>query len=232
MIEVHIKEKFYKNVKILENIDLSIKESEFLSIIGPSGCGKSTLLNLISSLDNEFNGEVKIASSNVGFMFQDSRLLPWLSIKENLLIVSKNKNLDEIKELLQLVGLKDILDEYPKNLSGGMARRVALVRAFINHPKVVFLDEPFISLDYPTANALKKDFLNLCKKFNSTVVLVTHDLSEAIYLSNRILFLSKNPTTTIFEYKNPNNQEFNIKKIDELKNEILENYPKILEGVL
>jgi len=140
--------------------------------------------------------------------------------------------LDEIKELLKLVGLENILEEYPKNLSGGMARRVALVRAFVNHPKVVFLDEPFISLDYPTANNLKKDFLNLCKKFNSTVVLVTHDLSEAIYLSNRILFLSKNPAKVIFEYKNSNNQEFNLKKIDELKNEILENYPKILEGVL
>lgn len=232
MIEVHIKEKYFKDVKILENIDLSIKETEFVSIIGPSGCGKTTLLNLISSLDDDFNAKVNISSSNIGFMFQDSRLIPWLSVKENLLIVSKNKNLDEIIELLELVGLKNILEEYPKNLSGGMARRVALVRAFINHPKVVFLDEPFISLDYPTANALKKDFLNLCKKFNSTVILVTHDLSEAVYLSNRILFLSKNPATVIFEYKNPNNQEFNIKKIDELKNEILENYPKILEGVL
>ena len=190
MIEVHIKEKYFKDVKILENIDLSIKETEFVSIIGPSGCGKTTLLNLISSLDDDFNAKVNISSSNIGFMFQDSRLIPWLSVKENLLIVSKNKNLDEIIELLELVGLKNILEEYPKNLSGGMARRVALVRAFINHPKVVFLDEPFISLDYPTANALKKDFLNLCKKFNSTVILVTHDLSEAVYLSNRILFLS------------------------------------------
>ncbi len=232
MIEVHIKEKYFKDVKILENIDLSIKETEFVSIIGPSGCGKTTLLNLISSLDDDFNAKVNISSSNIGFMFQDSRLIPWLSVKENLLIVSKNKNLDEIIELLELVGLKNILEEYPKNLSGGMARRVALVRAFVNHPKVVFLDEPFISLDYPTANSLKKDFLNLCKKFNSTVVLVTHDLSEAIYMSNRILFLSKNPATVIFEYKNSNNQEFDLKKIDELKNEILENYPKILEGVL
>ena len=232
MIEIHIKEKSFNNIKILEDINISIKEAEFLSIIGPSGCGKTTLLNLISSLDTNFNGTARVFSSNIGFMFQDSRLIPWLNIKENLLIISKNKNLDEINELLKLVGLENILEEYPKNLSGGMARRVALVRAFVNHPKVVFLDEPFISLDYPTANSLKKDFLNLCKKFNSTVVLVTHDLSEAIYLSNRILFLSKNPAKVIFEYKNSNNQEFNLKKIDELKNEILENYPKILEGVL
>ena len=133
---------------------------------------------------------------------------------------------------MNIVGLNDILDIYPKNLSGGMARRVSFVRAFINKPKVIFLDEPFISLDYPTATSLKKDFLNLCKKFNTTVILVTHDLSEAIYLSNRILFFSKNPANQILEYKNLNNQEFNLKKIDEIKNEILEKHPHILEGFL
>lgn len=232
MLEVHIKEKTFNNKKILENINIFLQEGEFLSIIGPSGCGKTTLLNMISSLDKNFMGSVKLNSSNIGFMFQDSRLIPWLNIKENLLLVSKNKNLDEINELLNLVGLKNILEEFPKNLSGGMARRVSLVRAFINHPKILFLDEPFISLDYPTANSLKKDFLTLCKKFNSTVILVTHDLSEAIYLSNRILFFSKNPTTIIYRYENKNNQEFDIKKIDKLKNEILELYPHILEGNL
>lgn len=232
MINVQIKNKMFNNLKILENIDIFLKEGEFLSIIGPSGCGKTTLLNMISSLDNDFVGEVKIDSSNIGFMFQDSRLIPWLNIKENLLVISKNKNMKEIDELLNLVGLKNIHEEYPKNLSGGMARKVALVRAFINHPKVLFLDEPFVSLDYPTANSLRNNFLKLCKKFNSTVILVTHDLSEAIHLSNRILFFSKNPATSIFEYENRNNQEFNLKKIDELKNEILELYPNILEGFL
>lgn len=232
MVEVHIKEKTFNNKKILENINIFLQAGEFLSIIGPSGCGKTTLLNMISSLDKDFIGDVKIDSSNIGFMFQDSRLIPWLNIKENLLLVSKNKNLDEIKELLTLVGLENILEEFPKNLSGGMARRVSLARAFVNHPKVLFLDEPFISLDYPTANSLKQDFLTLCKKFNSTVILVTHDLSEAIYLSNRILFFSKNPATVIYRYENKNNQEFNMKKIDELKNEILELYPHILEGNL
>lgn len=232
MLEVHIKEKTFNNKKILENINIFLQEGEFLSIIGPSGCGKTTLLNMISSLDKNFMGSVKLNSSNIGFMFQDSRLIPWLNIKENLLLVSKNKNLDEINELLNLVGLENILEEFPKNLSGGMARRVSLVRAFINHPKILFLDEPFISLDYPTANSLKKDFLTLCKKFNSTVILVTHDLSEAIYLSNRILFFSKKPATIIYRYENKNNQEFDIKKIDKLKNEILELYPHILEGNL
>ena len=232
MINIHIKDKFYQDKKILENINIKVNEGEFLSIIGPSGCGKTTLLNIASSLDKDFNGKVTISSSNIGFIFQDHRLIPWLTVKENLLIISKEKDINQINELLNIVGLNDILDVYPKNLSGGRARRVSFVRAFINKPKVIFLDEPFISLDYPTATSLKKDFLNLCKKFNTTVILVTHDLSEAIYLSNRILFFSKNPANQILEYENLNNQEFNLKKIDEIKNEILEKHPHILEGFL
>jgi sulfonate transport system ATP-binding protein len=232
MIKINIKEKSFKGIKVLENIDISLKEAEFLSIIGPSGCGKTTFLNIVSSLDKDFKGNVNINSSNIGFVFQDARLIPWLTIKENLLIVSKDKNIQEINELLKLVNLENILDLYPKDLSGGMARRVSFVRAFINKPKLIFLDEPFISLDYPTATALKKDFLELCKRFNTTIILVTHDLSEAIYLSNRIIFFSKNPATVIFEYKNSNNQEYNPKKIDELKNELLETHPHILEGFL
>lgn len=232
MIKINIKEKSFKGIKILENIDISLKEAEFLSIIGPSGCGKTTFLNIVSSLDKNFKGNVNINSSNIGFVFQDARLIPWLTIKENLLIVSKDKDIKQIDELLKLVNLENILDLYPKDLSGGMARRVSFVRAFINKPKLIFLDEPFISLDYPTATALKKDFLELCKRFNTTIILVTHDLSEAIYLSNRIIFFSKNPATIIFEYINSNNQEFNLKKIDELKNELLQSYPHILEGFL
>lgn len=232
MIKINIKEKSFKGIKVLENIDISLKEAEFLSIIGPSGCGKTTFLNIVSSLDKNFKGNVNINSSNIGFVFQDSRLIPWLTIKENLLIVSKDKDIKQIDELLKLVNLENILDLYPKDLSGGMARRVSFVRAFINKPKLIFLDEPFISLDYPTATALKKDFLELCKRFSTTIILVTHDLSEAIYLSNRIIFFSKNPATVIFEYKNSNNQEFNAKKIDELKNELLETHPHVLEGFL
>lgn len=232
MININIREKSFNEIKILENINISVEEGEFLSIIGPSGCGKTTLLNIISFLDKDFKGSVNISSSNIGFVFQDHRLIPWLTVKENLLLISKNKDMENINELLKLVNLNDILDVYPKDLSGGMARRISFVRAFINNPKIIFLDEPFISLDYPTATLLKKDFLELCKKFNTTVILVTHDLSEAIYLSNRILFFSKNPAKQILEYKNSNNQEFNLKKIDELKNQILESYPLILEGLL
>lgn len=232
MININIQEKKYNKNTILENINIDVKVGEFLSIIGPSGCGKTTLLNIIASLDKNFQGQLKGDFSNISFMFQDHRLLPWLTIKENLLLVSKDKNLQEIENLIKSVGLENILEQYPNKLSGGMARRVALIRAFLNKPKLILLDEPFISLDYPTSMGLKKDFLNFCQEYKPTVILVTHDLGEAIFLSNRILFFGKNPARQIYEFINPNNQEFNLKRIDEIKNEILETYPKILEGVL
>ena len=136
MVKIEIKEKKFNEIKILENINISLYDGEFLSIIGPSGCGKTTLLNIVSSLDKDFVGNINLFSSNIGFVFQDSRLLPWLNIKENLLLISKDKNLETINELLKIVGLEDILETYPKNLSGGMARRISFVRAFVNKPKI------------------------------------------------------------------------------------------------
>lgn len=230
MIDIKINSKYFEKKEILKDINLNIEKKEFISILGPSGCGKSTFLNILSGLDNDYDGKINLSTKNVSFMFQDHRLLPWLTIKENLLLVSKNKDINEIIELLKLIDLDEVLDFYPKALSGGMKRRVALIRAFINQPEVILLDEPFTSLDFPTAQDLKKEFLNLCQKFNPTVILVTHDISEAILFSNRILFLSKNPASLILEYQNPNEQSFDIKKIDEIKNQLFDLYPNILKG--
>ncbi len=230
MLNINILEKKFAKTIILKDINISIEEGELISIIGPSGCGKTTILNIVSGLDTNYIGSLSGDFSKLSFMFQDDRLLPWLNIKDNLLLVSKTKDIEEIEELLSLIGLNHILNEYPNRLSGGMKRRIALIRAFINRPKIIVLDEPFISLDYPTSMALKKDFLIFCKKFNPTVILVTHDLSEAVHLSSRIIFLSSTYATKILDYKNDNNQESDIKKIDEKKNIILDLYPKILEG--
>ncbi|UTJ06987.1 ABC transporter ATP-binding protein [Arcobacter roscoffensis] len=230
MLEICIENKSYKEKTVLKDINISLKKSEFISIIGPSGCGKTTLLNILASLDDDYIGELKKDSDEISFMFQDDRLIPWLSIKENLLLISKNKDENKIKEFLKLINLEEVLDFYPNSLSGGMKRRVALIRAFINEPKLIFLDEPFISLDYPTAMQLKEEFLKLCEKFNPKVVLVTHDLSEAIYFSNRIFFLSKNPATIILEFENNKNRKSNQRRVDEVKNEIFEKYPNILKG--
>lgn len=232
MVDINIISKEFNDIKILEDINLKIQNAEFLSIIGPSGCGKTTILNLISKLDLDFHGNIESSFSNISFIFQDDRLVPWLTVKENLLLVSKNKDLEKIIELLKIVNLEKYLEYYPNKLSGGMKRRISIIRAFINNPDLILMDEPFVSLDYPTAIDLKKEFLQLCKKFNPTVILVTHDISEAIHLSNRIVFFKKEPAKIIYEFKNPNNQEFNIKQIDEIKNKIFEKYPNILKGEL
>jgi ABC-type nitrate/sulfonate/bicarbonate transport system ATPase subunit len=232
MLHIKVDEKSFNETNILKNIDICLKQGEFISIIGPSGCGKSTLLNIISSLDNDYKGELTGDFSSLSFMFQDHRLLPWLSVKENLLLVSKTKDEKEIIDLLETINLVHILDEYPKNLSGGMARRVALVRSFINKPKLIVLDEPFISLDYPTSMGLKKELLTFYNKFKPTIILVTHDLGEAILLSNRVLFFSKNPAKVLLDFENLDYQLFDQMKNDEIKNKILTKYPKILEGVI
>lgn len=230
MLDINILNKKFDEKLILQDINISVEDKEFISIIGPSGCGKSTLLNILANLDKQFSGNVKTSIKDISFVFQDDRLVPWLTIKENLLLVSKTKDLDEIISLLKLIDLEEVLEMYPNKLSGGMKRRVAIIRAFINSPELILLDEPFVSLDYPTAMDLKKEFLTLSKKFNPIVILVTHDISEAILFSNRIFFLSKNPAKVIMEFKNPNNQSFDIKQIDEIKNDIFENYPDILKG--
>lgn len=235
MIKIDIKSKLFSNNIIIENLQLDVKESQFLSILGPSGCGKTTLLNLISNLDEEFVGTVNIKENNrnnIGFMFQDDRLIPWLTIYENIHLVSLSKSEDEIFELLRDVGLEEYIDSYPKELSGGMRRRASIVRAFINRPKILLMDEPFISLDYPTAQALRMDFLKFYKKYKPTVIFVTHDLKEAVSLSNRIVFLDKRPMKIIFDYENKNDFSCNLEssKIDDVKNEILEEHPEILSG--
>ena len=177
---------------VLSGLELTVEKGELLAIVGSSGCGKSTFLNILANLDDDFKGHIEMPFENISFMFQDDRLLPWLSIKENLLLVSKKKDLNEIKRVLKLIGLENILDEFPKSLSGGMKRRIALSRAFINKPQLILLDEPFTSLDFPTSQELKYEFIKLCKEFKPLVILVIHDLSEAILFSNRIFFLSKN----------------------------------------
>lgn len=230
MNKVYVANKKFEKKEILKDLNFEFNKKQFLGIIGPSGCGKTTLLGILSKLDKNFEGQVLLESKNISYVFQDDRLIPWLSVKENLLLVSETKDLEEINKLLKLVKLENILEEYPNNLSGGMKKRVAFIRAFINSPDFILLDEPFSSLDFPTAQGLKEEFLKLCLQFKPTVVLVTHDISEAIYLCEKIVFLSKSPSQVIYEYENSNNQKNDLKHIDFLKNEIFEKYPNILKG--
>ena len=236
MLSIEVKSKKYENKDILNNISIDVQSSELISIIGPSGCGKTTILKMIASLDDDFDGIIKYQNdksiNNLGFIFQDSRLLPWLTVKENILLVCKNKEKDEkkVEELLIELGLKEHINSYIKALSGGMKRRVAIARAFINNPEVLLLDEPFISLDYPTAQNLRKIFFKFYEEYSPIALFVTHDINEALAVSNRIIFLSHLPTTILYEYKNI--PSFDEDVINKKKNEILELYPNILSGKL
>ncbi|MBS9782891.1 MAG: ABC transporter ATP-binding protein [Arcobacter sp.] len=235
MLNIKIDKKFYKDELILKNIKIEFKKNEIISIIGPSGCGKTTLLNLISSLDNDFYGKISFKEKkeidNLGFMFQDFRLLPWLSVKENISLVQKIKDEDKIKDMLSKVSLEKYIHSHIKELSGGMKRRVSLVRTFINNPEVLLLDEPFISLDEPTAKKLRILFLELYSQTPANTIFITHDLLEALSISDRILFLGLKPSEIIYEYINKN-KSFDENILNRKKEEILKEYPEILSGYL
>lgn len=190
-------------VKALENINLEIEEGNFISIIGGSGCGKSTLLRIIGGLETEYEGEVLVDGKMVekpsrekGFIFQDHRLLPWLTVKENIrfsLPDNQKKNDALIKENLEIVGLSEFENAYPGQLSGGMAQRVAIARALANKPRILLLDEPFGALDAITKMNLQEEMLKIWRKEKITMVIVTHDIDEAIYLGSKVVVMTPRP---------------------------------------
>ncbi len=184
----------------LQDLAFSISHGEFVCITGPSGCGKTTLLNLLAGLDTDYQGEIRLprvtgrTAPVVGYAFQAPRLLPWRTVQENLQLVADNpRGSDSVDELLQLTGLQDFRHTYPQRLSTGMQRRVALARAFVVSPDLLLMDEPFVSLDEPTAVRLRLLLLEVWQARPTTVIFVTHDLREAIQLGGRILQLTDTP---------------------------------------
>ncbi|MBQ1658317.1 MAG: ABC transporter ATP-binding protein [Acutalibacteraceae bacterium] len=190
-------------VKALDNINLEIAEGSFTSIIGGSGCGKSTMLRIVGGLETEYDGEVLVDGEKVtspsrekGFIFQDHRLLPWLTVKENIrfsLPKEEKKNDELIKKHLELVGLADFENAYPKQLSGGMAQRVAIARALANKPKILLLDEPFGALDAITKVNLQEQLLKIWQREGITMIIVTHDIDEAVYLGQKVVVMTPRP---------------------------------------
>ena len=246
---IKIKEKTFHNkhnnskILVLKDINIKIKTNEFLCIVGPSGCGKTTLMNMIGGLVKsdgqmlKFNNNPNNEDENFGYVFQTSRLLPWLTVKENVALVCNKKEMDEyqIEDILESFGLKDFINYYPKSISGGMRRRVSLARAFINNPKVLLMDEPFVSLDQPTAENLYEVLINYWKQTKTTIILITHVLKEAILLGDRILFFSKNPGTVVFDYQvksNRNNLSVESKLVNKEYLELTKKYPNLLNGLL
>lgn len=185
----------------IENVSFNINEGDFISIVGPSGCGKSTILNIISGLDKEYKGNVNISENiTIGYMFQNDTLFEWLTILDNALLGLKiSKKLDKenknyVINLLKKYNLYEFKDKYPSNLSGGMKQRVALIRTLATKPDILLLDEPFSALDYQTRLKVSDDVFNIIKSENKTVLMVTHDISEAISMSNKIIVLSNRPS--------------------------------------
>jgi NitT/TauT family transport system ATP-binding protein len=186
-----------KSVTALRNLRARVAPSEFCVITGPSGCGKTTLLNIIAGLDRAFTGVVHfepIPAPKIGYVFQNPRLLPWRTLRENITLVLPHHGASaELDALLAEIGLADAADVYPTRLSGGMARRAALARAFAITPDLLLMDEPFLSLDAAAADRLRGLLLRLVSRRPATVLFVTHDLTEAVQLADRILVLSPGP---------------------------------------
>lgn len=190
-------------VQVLENINFQLKKGDFVTVIGPSGCGKSTLLKIIAGLDNDFEGEIIIDGERItkpskkqGFIFQEHRLFPWLTVEENIAadLSLKDKYVkDKVKEWVKIVRLDGFEKSYPKEISGGMSQRVAIARALLRDPNVLLLDEPFGALDAFTRSHLQEVLLNIWEQKKTTMIFVTHDIDEAIYLSNRIVIMSAKP---------------------------------------
>jgi ABC-type nitrate/sulfonate/bicarbonate transport system ATPase subunit len=189
----------------LGGISFSTGAGELVSLVGPSGCGKSTLLRLIAGLDVPDSGELIVDDEEIvgpsaerGLVFQDPNLFPWLTVRRNIEaglvargVLREKRN--EVDEFMRLVGLEAFANAYPHHLSGGMAQRVALARALINHPKVLLLDEPLGALDAFTRMRMQDEVLRLWENRRTTMLLVTHDIDEAIYMSDRILIMTPAP---------------------------------------
>lgn len=220
--------------KALDDISFTINSGEFVSILGPSGCGKSTLLNILSGILPSSSGEVLFKGENInkhlnkiGYMFQKDHLFEWNTVWDNVILGLKIKklinkeNLDRVATLLDDYDLTKFKNHYPSELSGGMRQRVALIRTLALNPEILFLDEPFSALDYQTRLNVCDDVHEIIKKENKTALMVTHDISEAISMSNRIIVLSKRPATlkniTTVSFNNKDATPFEKRKEPEFK---------------
>ncbi len=195
-----------KQLTVLENINLQLHESEFVCIVGASGCGKSTLLNILAGLIQPSSGEIRVDDEVVpgpgpdrGMVFQNYTLYPWLTVSENvgfgsrLRRLSSSERKQRIAYFLEVVGLTRFAKAYPSQLSGGMKQRVAIARALANEPEVLLMDEPFGALDAQTKEQMQQFLLELWKQTNTTIFMITHDVEEAIFLSQRLYVMSAHP---------------------------------------
>ncbi len=197
----NVSKTFYTELgelKVLDNINLEIEDQEIVAIVGPSGSGKSTILNIIAKLLQPTKGEVEV-KGDIGYMFQKDQLFEWRTVLRNVLLgleIKKQVNNDtkeDVKKMLQKYDLLEFCNNYPHELSGGMRQRIALIRTLVTRPNLLLLDEPFSALDYQTRIKVSDDVYNMIKSEKLTAILVTHDISEAIAIADKVIVLSKRP---------------------------------------
>ncbi len=199
---------------VLQDIDLNVNEGEFLCIVGPSGCGKTTLLRMIAGLDFPTTGRVLEGETGIsgpsrerGYVFQQYSLFPWLNVLENVNFGLELQGIEEkerdqkTREYLKMVGLSQFENSYPKELSGGMKQRVAIARSLVNNPHVLLMDEPFSALDVQSRHKLQEELVRIWKEEQKTVIFVTHNVDEAVFLADRVVVLSRNPGKIIKSFQ-------------------------------
>ena len=239
-IQIQINSKTYPTATqpSIYNLKLSLKSNEFICLVGPSGCGKTTLLNIIAGLDDDYDGDIQVGLQHtrpkIGYVFQNPRLLPWRTVRENIELAldahaapeNRSEIIDDLLELMQLTSSQHA---YPERLSLGMSRRVAIIRAFAVDPEVLLMDEPFVSLDAPTARQVRELLLKLWQHRPHTVLFVTHDLREAIALADRLIFLSASPMQAVSEIIVPiaRDERNNELAIESFRQQLLQNHPDI-----
>ena len=248
VLEVDVRQKVFHSpegqggdVLALSSLQFSVPKSQFTCVLGPSGSGKTTLLQIISGIDANMEGGVLVSGvpptqgPPLGYMFQAPHLMPWLTVLDNVNLVAgdRARAAGAPRILLEKMGLGGFCDTYPNRLSGGMQRRVALARAFVNEPPLLLLDEPFISLDEPVANRLRDLLLDLWEEHKSTILFVTHDLREALQLGDRILFMSPSPGRVVLDHtvELPRPREPEGVEMGAYRQRLLEEHPSILAGL-
>jgi len=200
LMSIRVEHKAFAESTVLQGIELTLQPGEIVSLLGPSGCGKSTLLRIAAGLEQDFRGEVQRPEGEIAFVFQEPRLMPWLSVEQNIGL-SDDQAFDRkwVGQLIDEVGLSGFSDALPKALSGGMAQRVAIARGLYSHPTVLLLDEPFSAVDAFTRMKLQDLLLQLAARHAITLLLVTHDVDEALYLTDRVLVMGSRPGSVVHE---------------------------------
>lgn len=248
VLEVDVQQKVFRaleghgsDVLALSSLQFSVPRGQFACVLGPSGSGKTTLLQIISGIDAGMEGTVLVSGvppekgPPLGYMFQSPHLMPWMTVLDNVNLIASDRARASgaARALLEKMGLGAFCDTYPNRLSGGMQRRVALARAFVNEPPLLLLDEPFISLDEPVANRLRDLLLDLWEEHNATILFVTHDLREALQLGDRILFMSPSPGRVVLDHtvELPRPRKPEGAEMTAYRQRLLEQHPSILAGL-